>query len=414
MSSYSDIIVGLIKSAKIELYPANPVKSQKETVGHRQGFLIKFNNNSVLGFSYTDNVKNTIGYYLNTLDLCQTFGCSLEDVKIWKKKQESIEKQRVKNINEKHREEQLAQGVEKPIEPIEPTNFVWFDSKMNYLNVEYIADCFYGISEKFRKMTNQLIIKHLVTLSVEDNVEVPPEPELKTTSGKNKPKIEAIKFEVNKDSKQDKKDKKDKKAAEDTEPRVLHFDTATKRLKIKKMSDITPNDTNWVDLNYNGTTKKTTYDELAKVMSGCCGVDGCCTSYNIGEFHFDKTFDITTSRFNINEAAESISNKLNELRLIEESQPKPESKPKTSKKVVKKEILEPLEEPVVASAPEPTPEPVAPVPEQFVSIVDEILEPIEEPVKQPEPKEEPAPVSVSMGRTRGKTVKKAAKRAIKK
>lgn len=408
MSSYRDVIIRLIKSAKIEVFTPTVIKSQKETVGHKQGFHIKFNNNTVGGFSTTNNAANTVNYYLDTLVLCQIFSCSLEDVITWKKKQESIEKQRVRIINEKYKEEHPDfEGK------IEETNYVWFDKKTGYINAEYVADCFYEISDSFRKMANQLIIKHLTTSSLEETFEIPDEPVLKPASAKST--LELSKFKL--DNKNTSKEKKEAEEPSGPKTRVLVFDKDSKRLRITAMPIDKVDNVNVIDLKYTGSVKKTIYDDLAQIMSGCCGVDGCCLNYNIGEFHFDKDFDITTSRFNIHEAAESISNKLHE-------QPPEEPKPAKAK-VSKSKVAK-----TAAKEEEPK--------EEFKSIVDDVLEPIEvkdEPTKVEETKSEESSVAsapiltpseivepvepepqmtVSMGRTRTKTTKKSVKRVVKK
>lgn len=414
MSSYRDVIVRLIKSAKIEVFAPTVIKSQKETVGHKQCFTFKFNNNTVGAFSVINNASNTVNYYLDTLVLCQIFGCSLEDVISWKKKQESIEKQRVRIINEKYKEEHPDfEGK------VEEANFVWFDKKSGYINAEYVADCFYEISESFRKMANQLIVKHLTTSTLEDTIEIPDEPVLKPASAKST--MELSKFKLD-----NKKDKKEAEEPSGPKTRVLVFDKDSKRLRITEKPIDEVDNVNIIDLKYTGSVRKNIYDDLAQIMSGCCGVDGCCLNYNIGEFHFDKSFDITTSRFNIHEAAESISNKLHEQ---PPEEPKP-AKAKVSKSKVAKTAAK-EEEPVEEKEEQPK--------EEFKSIVDDVLEPIEikdEPTKVEETKsEEPIPtpseivepvessvasapeqtqMTVSMGRTRTKTTKKSVKRVVKK
>ena len=413
MSSYRDVIVRLIKSAKIEVFTPTVIKSQKETVGHKQCFTFKFNNNTVGGFSIINNASNTVNYYLDTLVLCQIFGCSLEDVISWKKKQETIEKQRVRIINEKYKEEHPDfEGK------VEETKFVWFEKKSGYINAEYVADCFYEISDSFRKMANQLIVKHLTTSTLEDTIEIPDEPALKPASAKST--MELSKFKLD-----NKKEKKEAEEPSGPKTRVLVFDKDSKRLRITEKTIDEIDNVNIIDLKYTGSVRKNIYDDLAQIMSGCCGVDGCCLNYNIGEFHFDKDFDITTSRFNIHEAAESISNKLHE-------QPPEEPKP-TKAKVSKSKVAK-----TAAKEEEPK--------EEFKSIVDDVLESIEvgsskseepkveetkseEPIPTPseivepvEPEQQPInvgptnvdPMTVSMGRTRTKTTKKSVKRVIKK
>lgn len=413
MSSYRDVIVRLIKSAKIEVFPPTVIKSQKETVGHKQGFTIKFNNNTVGGFSIINNSTNTVDYYLDTLVLCQIFNCSLEDVIIWKKKQEAAEKQRVRIINEKYKEEHPEHEGK-----VEEVSFVWFEKKSGYINAEYVADCFYEISDSFKKMANKLIIKHLTTSSLEDSIEIPDEPALKPSS-KNGFKISEFKL----DNKNTAKEKKEANESTGPKTRVLIFDPDSKRLRITSATLDKVDNVNCIDLKYTGSVKKTIYDELAQIMSGCCGVDGCCLNYNIGEFHFDKSFDITTSRFNIHEAAESISNKLHEQPPEEPN--KPAKKAKVSKKAA-----------VVKEEPAETQTEAIPEPEPFVSIVEQVLEPVETKSEEPKPieiKDEPAPEPVpepaeivepvpeqeqqqpvSIGRSKGKTTKKAAKRVVKK
>ena len=413
MSSYRDVIVRLIKSAKIEVFAPTVIKSQKETVGHKQCFTFKFNNNTVGAFSVINNASNTVNYYLDTLVLCQIFGCSLEDVITWKKKQESIEKQRVRIINEKYKEEHPDfEGK------VEEANFIWFDKKTGYINAEYVADCFYEISDSFRKMANQLIVKHLTTSTLEDTIEIPDEPALKPASAKST--MEISKFKL--DNKGSSKDKKEAEEPTGPKTRVLVFEPESKRLKITSMTLDKVDNVNIIDLKYTGSVRKNIYDDLAQIMSGCCGVDGCCLNYNIGEFHFDKSFDITTSRFNIHEAAESISNKLHEQ---PPEEPKP-AKAKVSKSKVAKTAAK--EEEPVEEKEEPAPKQPK---EEFKSIVDDVLEPIEvgspkveetkseEPVPTPseivEPVEpEQQPMTVSMGRTRTKTTKKSVKRVVKK
>ena len=99
MSSVNNIHA-MIENAICVKYAPTQVKAKKEVTGVKQGFNVNFHSGTISGYKVTKNQqegeeKCPPTYYLNTMELCSVFECSLEDVKNWKKECESAHRHQI-------------------------------------------------------------------------------------------------------------------------------------------------------------------------------------------------------------------------------------------------------------------------------------------------------------------------------